>query len=99
MSLKKDMFEDTINNLEGIYKEIEGLKNNILDMPIQQFEILMVEDENGLPSYKALDKKSTQELINALEEDVIPLFKENNYTEGLGKASTYLNLFKEHVRE
>ena len=40
MSLEKDMFEDTINNLEGIYKEVEGMKNSLLDIPLQQFELL-----------------------------------------------------------
>jgi hypothetical protein len=99
MALQNDMFEDTINNLESIYKEIEGLKSNILDLPIQQFEILMIEDENGTPAYKALDENSTQECIDALENDIIPLFEENGYKEGLDKAFSYLKLFKENVRE
>ena len=94
MSLDKDMFEDTINNLEGIYKEVEGMKNSLLDIPLQQFEILFVEDENGKPAYKALDKNATQELIDTLESDIIPLFEENKHQSGLDKANSYLKLFK-----
>ena len=97
MSLEKDIFEDTINSLEGIYKEIEGMKNNLLDIPLQQFEILFVEDENGKPAYKALDQNATQELIDTLESDIIPLFEENKHQSGLDKVNSYLKLFKENL--
>lgn len=99
MSLEKDMFEDTINSLEGIYKEVEGMKNNLLEIPLQQFEILFVEDEKGTPAYKALDKNSTQELIDTLESDIIPLFEENKHQPGLEKANSYLKLFKENLEK
>lgn len=99
MSLEKDMFEDTINNLEGIYKEVEGMKNSLLDIPLQQFELLFVKDENGKPAYEALDKKATQELIDTLNTDVIPLFEENNHQSGLDKANSYLKLFKENLEK
>lgn len=99
MNLEKDMFEDTINNLEGIYKEVEGMKNSLLEIPLQQFEMLFIKDENGNPAYEALDKPATQELINSLEVDVIPLFEENNYQSGLDKANSYLKLFKENLEK
>ena len=99
MSLEKDMFEDTINNLEGIYKEVEGMKNNLLDIPLQQFELLFVKDENGKPAYEALDKKATQELIDTLNIDVIPLFEENTHQSGLDKTNSYLKVFQEHLEK
>ena len=99
MSLEKDMFEDTINNLEGIYKEVEGMKNSLLDIPLQQFELLFVKDENGKPAYEALDKKATQELIDTLNIDVIPLFEENTHQSGLDKANSYLKVFQEHLEK
>jgi len=99
MSLEKDMFEDTINNLEGIYKEVEGMKNSLLDIPLQQFELLFTKDENGKPAYEALDKNATQELIDTLNTDVIPLFEENNHQSGLDKANSYLKLFQENLEK
>ena len=99
MSLEKDLFEDTINNLEGIYKEVEGMKNSLLDIPLQQFELLFVKDENGKPAYEALDKKATQELVDSLKVDVIPLFEENKHQSGLDKANSYLELFKENLEK
>jgi len=99
MSLEKDMFEDTINNLEGIYKEVEGMKNNLLDIPLQQFELLFTKDEKGNPAYKALDKKATQELIDTLKIDIIPLFEENKHQSGLDKANSYLKLFQENLEK
>ena len=99
MSLEKDMFEDTINNLEGIYKEVEGMKNSLLDIPLQQFELLFVKDENGKPAYEALDKKATQELVDSLKVDVIPLFEENTHQSGLDKANSYLKVFQEHLEK
>ena len=97
MSLENDMFEGTLNNLEGIYKEVEGMKNSLLDIPLQQFELLFTKDNKGKPAYEALDKKATQELINTLEIDVVPLFKENDYQLGLDKINSYLKLFQEHL--
>jgi len=99
MSLEKDMFEDTINNLEGIYKEVEGMKNSLLDIPLQQFELLFIKDEKGKSAYEALDKNATQELIDTLNTDVIPLFEENNYQSGLDKANSYLKLFQENLEK
>ena len=99
MSLEKDMFEDTINSLEGIYKEVEGMKNNLLDIPLQQFEILFVEDKNSKPAYKALDKNATQELIDTLESDIVPLFEENKYQLGLDKVNSFLKLFRENLEK
>lgn len=99
MSLEKDMFEDTINNLEGIYKEVEGMKNSLLDIPLQQFELLFTKDNNGKSAYEALDKKATQELINTLEIDVVPLFEENDYQSGVDKVNSYLKLFREHLEK
>ena len=99
MSLDKDMFEDTLNNLEGIYKEVEGMKSSLLDIPLQQFELLFTKDNNGKPAYEALDKKATQELINTLEIDVVPLFEENDYQSGVDKVNSYLKLFREHLEK
>ena len=99
MSLEKDMFEDTINNLEGIYKEVEGMKNSLLDIPLQQFELLFIKDKNGKPAYEALDKNATQELINTLESDIIPLFEENTHQSGLDKANSYLKIFKGNLEK
>ena len=99
MSLENDMFEDTINNLEGIYKEVEGMKNSLLDIPLQQFEILFTKNEKGEDLYKSLDKKATQELIDNIKIDIIPLFEENNYKLGLVKINSYLKLFQEHLEK
>jgi hypothetical protein len=97
MSLENDMFEGTLDQLEGIYKKVEGMKNNLLEVPLQQFELLFVEGKEGIPNYKLLDKNSTQELINTLEKDIIPLFEESKHQPGLEKANSYLKLFKENL--
>jgi hypothetical protein len=77
MSLDKDYFEDTINSLEGIYKEVEVMKNSLLEIPLQQFEIFFEEDKNGNPVYKSLEEKEKKELINTLKNDILPLFEES----------------------
>jgi hypothetical protein len=95
MSLDKDYFEDTINSLEGIYKEVEVMKNSLLEIPLQQFEIFFEEDKNGNPVYKSLEEKEKKELINTLKNDILPLFEESDYQPGIEKANSYVTLFGE----
>ena len=95
MSLDKDYFEDTINSLEGIYKEVEVMKNSFLEIPLQQFEIFFEEDKNGNPVYKSLEEKEKKELINTLKNDILPLFEESDYQPGIEKANSYVTLFGE----
>jgi hypothetical protein len=95
MSLDKDYFEDTINSLEGIYKEVEVMKNSLLEIPLQQFEIFFEEDKNGNPVYKSLEEKEKKELINTLKNDILPLFEESNYQPGIEKTNYYITLFGE----
>jgi hypothetical protein len=97
MSLENDMFEGTLNELEGIYKKVDGMKNHLLEIPLQQFEILFTKDKEGKPVFEALDKKATQELIDTLEKEIIPLFEESNYPPGLEKSNSYLKHFQEHL--
>ena len=95
MSLDKDYFEDTINSLEGIYKEVEVMKNSLLEIPLQQFEIFFEEDKNGNPVYKSLEEKEKKELINTLKNDILPLFEESDHQPGIEKANSYVTLFGE----
>ena len=95
MSLDKDYFEDTINSLEGIYKEVDVMKNSLLEIPLQQFEIFFEEDKNGNPVYKSLEEKEKKELINTLKNDILPLFEESDYQPGIEKANSYVTLFGE----
>jgi hypothetical protein len=97
MSLENDMFEGTLDELEGIYKKVEGMKKNLLEVPLQQFELLFVKDNKGVFTYESLDKKSTQELVDTLKKDIIPLFEESNYQPGLKKANSYIKHFQEHL--
>jgi hypothetical protein len=99
MSLENDMFEGTLNELEGIYKKVDGMKNHLLEIPLQQFEILFTKDKEGKPVFEALDKKATQELIDTLEKEIIPLFEENKHQSGLDKANSYLKLFQENLEK
>ena len=94
MSLDKDYFEDTINSLEGIYKEVDVMKNSLLEIPLQQFEIFFEEDKNGNPVYKSLEEKEKKELINTLKNDILPLFEESDYQPGIEKANFYITLFE-----
>jgi hypothetical protein len=82
--------EDTINELEGAFKEISTLRKSLLIVALEPFNALYQKDKDGKRMYEHMEKKDKEELIYNLKNDIIPMFEENKFEDGVTKAKKIL---------
>jgi hypothetical protein len=92
----EDILKNTINDLEKSYGELGQMKNQLLSMSLDSFNYLF---EGEDPMYKKMDQKSSNETISALKEDLLPLFEENKFEEGIKKVENYIKLLQENLEK
>jgi hypothetical protein len=92
----EDILKNTINELEKNYSELGQMKNQLLSMSLNSFDYLF---EGKDPLYTKMDKKSSNETISTLENDLLPLFEENNFEEGIKKVKEYIKLLQENLEK
>jgi hypothetical protein len=88
----EDILKNTIEELDKNYQELGKMKDQLLSMSLESFNYLFEGDD---PMYTKMDQNSKKETISALEDDLLPLFKENDYKEGIKKVKNYIKLLNE----
>lgn len=81
--------EDTLNELENSFKEVNSMKFGLLQVTLEPFEMLY-QDVEGKKMYETLDINQKQELLSSLKKDLLPLFEESKYEEGIKKAKSII---------
>ena len=81
--------EDTLNELENQFKEVNNMRFGLLEASLEPFEMLY-QDVNGKKIYETLDKLQKQEMISTLKENLLPLFEESKNEEGIKKVKSYI---------
>ena len=92
----EDILKNTINELEKSYGELGQMKNQLLSMSLDSFNYLF---EGKDPLYTKMDKKNSNETISALKTDLLPLFEENKFEEGIKKVKEYIKLLQENLEK
>ena len=90
------ILKDTINELEKSYGELGQMKNQLLSMSLDSFNYLF---EGEDPMYKKMDQRSSNETISALQTDLLPLFEENKFEEGIKRVKNYIKLLQENLEK
>eukprot|EP01050_Picozoa_sp_SAG11_P001021 SAG11_NODE_41_length_21459_cov_5.742884_8_plen_96_part_00 len=92
----ENLLKNTLDDLEKNYSELGQMKKQLLSMSLDSFNYLF-EGEN--PIYKTMDKKSSNETISTLKKDLIPLFEEQEFKEGVIKVKEYIKLLQENLEK
>ena len=91
---------NTINNLEETAKGFEGLKQTMFDLMLNTFnQVFEMKDQDGNPIYQSLKEPEIKELIESIDEYMIPLYKEDDNKEGLKKCEEYKKLLQENLEK
>ena len=72
------------------------MKKQLLSMSLDSFNYLF---EGEDPIYKTMDQKSSNETISTLKKDLIPLFEEQEFKEGVIKVKEYIKLLQENLEK
>ena len=81
--------EDTLNELEKDFKEVSKMKFGLLAASLEPFDFLY-QDVNGKKTYETIDQNQKQEILSSLKDDLLPLFEENKYEEGIKKVKSII---------
>ena len=88
--------EDLINQWTPILDRGLKTQKGLLEIALSPFDTIFEKDVNGNPIYKHLDKPQTNELIEALQ-DVLDMYKSNEYLEGIKKGNKIMKLLKKNL--
>ena len=97
MNLNEEFLQDTMKQLETSFDEVSKLKFTLLDTAMDQIAYVFEVDEEGNSILKDISKGEIKEIYNALQTDMIPLFEEFQYVEGLEKIRGWEKLLKENL--
>ena len=92
----EQLLKNTLNELEKNFNELGQMKNQLLSMSLDSFNYLF---EGKDPIYKKMDQKSSNETISSLKEDLLPLFEEQKFEEGIKKVKKYIKLLQENLEK
>jgi uncharacterized FlaG/YvyC family protein len=97
MDLNEEFLQDTMKQLESSFDEVSKLKFTLLDTAMDQIAYVFEVDEEGNSMIKDISKDEIKEIYGALQNDMIPLFEEFQYAEGLEKIRGWEKLLKENL--
>jgi len=92
----ENLLKNTLEDLEKSYSELGQMKKQLLSMSLDSFNYLF---EGEDPIYKTMDQKSSNETISTLKKDLIPLFEEQEFKEGVIKVKEYIKLLQENLEK
>ena len=92
----EDILKNTINELEKSYGELGQMKNQLLSMSLNSFDYLFEGEE---PVYIKMDINGTNEVLSSLKKDLLPLFEEFKFEEGIKKVKEYIKLLQENLEK
>jgi len=96
---QKEFLEGKLDELENAHKEVTKMKSSLLDLALDQFTYIFELDSQGIPLLETIGQEQKNDIIDSLQNDIIPLFEENQYTQGIEKAKKYLNLLQENLEK
>ena len=82
--------EDTLNELEGGFKEINKMQFGILEATLDTFDFIY-QDVGDKKLYETMEREEKDKLIAPLKEELLPLFEENKFKKGIEKANSLIN--------
>lgn len=81
--------EDTLNELEDGFKEVNKMASTLLDASLEPFEFIY-QQTGDKKLYETMDQKQKDDLISSLKNDLLPLFEENKSTKGIKKINSLI---------
>ena len=97
MDLNEEFLQDTMKQLESSFDEVSKLKFTLLDTAMDQVAYVFEVDEEGNSILKDISKNEIREIYDAIQTDMIPLFEEFQYEEGLNKIRVWEKLLEEEL--
>jgi len=90
--------EDLINQWTPLLDKGLKTQKSLLEIALVPFDTVFEKNTKGDPIYKDLDKEQTNTLIESLQ-DVLDMYKENDYKEGIIKGNKIMKILEKNLEK
>lgn len=91
---EKEILEGYLDQMEGAYKELSTAKTGLLSIVLAPFEPIFESKVSGSLLIETMQQPELLEIKNSFDEDIIPMFEESKYEEGLDKIKEWRKLLE-----
>lgn len=96
---EKEILEGYLNQMEGAYSELSDAKNGLLSIVLSPFEPIFESTVSGSLLVETMQLNELLEIKNSFEEDILPMFEESKYEEGIEKIKGWQGLLDKCLEE
>ena len=95
----KETLEGYLNGMESAYKEMNSAKMGLLNIVLLPFEPLFTSDLENSILVEKMKEEDLLELQSSLENDVLPMFEDAEFEEGIAKVKEWQKIIKENLEK
>ena len=95
----KDTLENYLDQMTDAHKEVASTRDSLLSIALSPFEPLFLKDTKGNTAVEVMTKQQLEEVINSLENDLLPLFVESKYIKGIDQLKEWAPILQEHLEK
>lgn len=95
----KDILENYLNQMVDAHSQMSEAKSGLLAITLSPFEELFRKDSEGNMIATRLQGKDLQEVLDSFDNDLIPLFEESKYEEGIKQIEEWKKILEKNLEE
>jgi hypothetical protein len=95
----RDILENYLNQMTEAHKGVAETRDSLLAIALSPFEPLFLKDTQGNTAVSKMTKDQLEEVIGSLENDLLPLFVESKYSEGIDQLKEWAKILQEHLEK
>jgi len=95
----RDILENYLDQMTEAHKDVADTRDSLLGIALSPFEPLFLKDIKGDMIVSKMTKNQLEEVVNSLENDLLPLFVESKYSEGIDQLKEWAKILQKHLEE
>jgi hypothetical protein len=96
---EKEILEGYLNEMQAAHSQLVATKKGLYDIALSPFEPVFELDLSGSTLLEHMGKNELLELKNSFENDLLPMFEEGKYKEGIEKINKWQKLVDKNLEK
>ena len=93
------ILEGYLNEMQAAHSQLVATKKGLYDIALSPFEPVFELDLSGSTLLEHMGKNELLELKNSFENDLLPMFEEGKYKEGIEKINKWQKLVDKNLEK
>ena len=96
---EKEILEGYLNEMQAAHSQLVATKKGLYDIALSPFEPVFELDLSGSLLIDRMEKKELLSLKSSFENDLLPMFEEGKYKEGIDKINKWKKLVEKNLEK